>query len=257
MRGSTRDNMDSAGLDPLADGVRHAAPAVWICDVNGVLLDSMPLIREAFAATAARYRFPFNDDRFREVAGLSLVDAYQVLDPGSDQRLRREFHVRYLRERIDGVAAFPDVAETLATAKAQDVRVGAATSCGEIAEACLVKTGLYPFIDCLVTQEEVRRYKPDPESIMRALALLGVHPSNVGSAVHIGDSPLDVEAGRAAGVRTVGVTYGVSNAAEMAAVKPDCVMHSFGDMRWFLPGAAGIAPPPSSAHAYSARAAQL
>ena len=46
-----------------------------------------------------------------------------------------------------------------------------ATSHGEIAEGCLVRAGLYPFIDCLVTQEEVRHPKPHPESLQLVLTL--------------------------------------------------------------------------------------
>lgn len=214
----------------------------WICDVNGVLVDSTALVQEAFAATGARHGFTFTGNDFHKVKGLSLADAYRLLDPGSDQVRRRRYHVGYLRERIETVRTFPDVAETLAAANAAGLRVGATTSCGEIAEASLVHTGLYRFIDCLVTQEEVRRSKPDPECVRLVMTLLGVRGSNVRSALHVGDSPFDIEAGRAAGVRTIGVTYGVSGTQELAAARPDHLLHSFGDMRRFLPVAA---PSPS------------
>lgn len=48
--------------------------------------------------------------------------------------------------------------------------------------------------------------KPDPEGLRRLLQEAGVGSE---AAVMVGDSAVDVQAGRAAGVRTVGVTYGL------------------------------------------------
>ena len=211
---------------------------LWICDVNGVLIDSTGLVREAFAATAARWGFEITPRAFQQVKGLWLLEAYRVLDPGGDASQRRLYHVSYVRERMSELRAYPDVAPTLAAAKARDVRVAATTSHGEIAEACLVSAGLYPYVDCLVTQEEVRRPKPDPESILVILRLFGTPPPNCGSSqpLHVGDTVQDIVAGKAAGIRTVGVTYGLSDDAEIAAATPDAVVRSFDEMRRFLPG---------------------
>ncbi len=209
---------------------------LWISDVNGVLIDSTGLVREAFAATAARWRFDITARAFEQVKGLWLLEAYRILDPGGDALQRRHYHVSYVRERMSELRAYPGVALTLAAAKAHDVRVAATTSHGEIAEACLVSAGLYPYIDCLVTQEEVRRPKPDPESIQVILDLFDT-PADSGSSrpLHVGDTLQDIIAGKAAGIRTVGVTYGLCSEPEIAAAMPDAVIRSFDEMRRFLP----------------------
>ena len=49
-------------------------------------------------------------------------------------------------------------------------------------------------------------HKPEPAGLLRLLAELGTAP---GEAVMVGDSAVDVRTGRAAGVRTVGVTWGL------------------------------------------------
>jgi HAD superfamily hydrolase (TIGR01509 family) len=209
---------------------------LWICDVHGVLVDSTAVVREAFAATAARYRFPCGEAELHEVKGLGLVEAYGILDPGGDTYTRRAFHVQHVRARIDAMPAFAGVRDTLAAARARGIRVGAATSHGEIAEACLVNTGLYPLIDVLVTQEEVRRPKPHPDSILRAIHLLGGDPRDTRlEALHIGDTAADVVAGKRAGILTVGVTCGMSDGAEMRLAGPDYVVDAFHEMRWWLP----------------------
>jgi beta-phosphoglucomutase-like phosphatase (HAD superfamily) len=144
---------------------------LWICDVNGVLVDSTSLICAAFAATAEHFDFAWTERELAQVKGLWLLEAYRVLDSERDPFLLREFHLKYCRTRIEEVRAFAGVADVLAHARASGVRVAAATSHGELAEATLVATGLYPLIDCLLTQEEVRRPKPHPEILLRILTV--------------------------------------------------------------------------------------
>ena len=64
-------------------------------------------------------------------------------------------------------------------------------------------------------------HKPHPEPVERALALLDVSPAN---AIFVGDSPHDVESGRAAHVYTVGVTWGAFTREEMEASGADVVI---------------------------------
>lgn len=223
---------------------------LWILDVNGVLIDSTEVVRQAFAATALRHGFAFTPYHFDAVKGLTLLDAYAILHPADDRWRLRTFHLGYVRERLGEVRAYPGVYETLGMAKRAGVRVGAATSHGEIAEACLVHADLYRLIDCLVTQEEVKRPKPDPHAILRVLSLLeGPRGGGASAAVYVGDTTADVAAGKAAGIRTVGVTYGVSTAAEISSARPDYIIHAFEEMQFLLEAA----PTGASARLHSPR----
>jgi len=207
---------------------------LWICDVHGVLIDSAAIVRQAFAATAARYGFSLDGHACGATKGVPLLEAYSRLDAGSDPYPRRAFHLAFVRERVHELRAFPAAAATLAVAKAAGIRVGAATSFGEIAEACLVQNGLYPYIDCLVTQEEVKRPKPAPDCLLSVMGLLGGGPAAPLDAVHVGDTVEDIDAGKAAGIRTIGVTYGMSSESEIRSAEPDYVIHSFAEMRTWL-----------------------
>lgn len=60
----------------------------------------------------------------------------------------------------------------------------------------LAACGLRPFFDVVVGLEDVAAPKPDPEGLLAATRRLGVPPSH---AVYVGDSEVDVEAGRRAG----------------------------------------------------------
>lgn len=69
-------------------------------------------------------------------------------------------------------------------------------------EICLAATGLLPhFTDRIVSAYEVGSWKPDPDLIWHAAALMGVEPSR---CLLVEDSRAGVEAGLAAGVQVVG-----------------------------------------------------
>jgi phosphoglycolate phosphatase len=75
--------------------------------------------------------------------------------------------------------------------------------------------------------------KPDPDGVFRLLDESGVPPEQ---AAMVGDSAIDVRTGRAAGVRTVGVTYGFDRAS-FTAEPPDLLID---DLR-SLPAVLGCA----------------
>jgi phosphoglycolate phosphatase len=76
--------------------------------------------------------------------------------------------------------------------------------------------------------DDVPAKKPDPSGLLRLIADCGARPAQT---VMVGDSPIDVRTGRAAGVTTVGVGYGFDPAG-LVSEPPDLLL---GDLRE-LPG---------------------
>ena len=58
---------------------------------------------------------------------------------------------------------------------------------------------LHKFFDVIVTKDDVRMTKPHPEPILQAAKKLGCKPNEI---LYIGDSEVDIVAGKAAGVMT-------------------------------------------------------
>ena len=71
--------------------------------------------------------------------------------------------------------------------------------------------------------DHVKKIKPDPEGIHLIMNELGASASDT---VMIGDSHADIAAGKLAGVKTVGVTWGMADLSEMQDLRPD---HIFDD----------------------------
>jgi pyrophosphatase PpaX len=59
--------------------------------------------------------------------------------------------------------------------------------------------------DVVVGGDDHEKQKPEPDLLLLALDRLGAEPA---SAAYVGDSPFDMQAARAAGMRAIGVTWG-------------------------------------------------
>jgi pyrophosphatase PpaX len=113
--------------------------------------------------------------------------------------------------------AFTGIAEVLAKLQALGVRLGVFTS--GVTKAALIRlrhAGLRDFFEAVIGGDQVTDYKPHPEGLQRLLQQFEVEPQ---ATLYIGDSPLDVQAGRAAGVKTAGVLWGTGSHEALAAAQ--------------------------------------
>jgi phosphoglycolate phosphatase-like HAD superfamily hydrolase len=83
--------------------------------------------------------------------------------------------------------------------------------------------GLLDFFEVILTGADVARSKPDPEGLLKCAAGLGVKPDQ---AVYTGDTPLDIQASRAAGMGSVAVLSGAGDAALLSTAGPDWLISS-------------------------------
>lgn len=176
-------------------------------DFDGTLADTLPLIYRAFREMWVEVDGKERSDE--EIRGLFGPPEEEVIQRGvPGDRLEAslaDFYRRYGELHGTEVRPVPEVLRLLRGLKEEGYRVGVVTGKGRrSAEISLVELGMSDFIDTLVTGSEVRRYKPHPEGIQIALDKLGCLPEE---GVYVGDSPVDVRAGKEAGLTTVGVRW--------------------------------------------------
>lgn len=87
--------------------------------------------------------------------------------------------------------------------------------------------GLTDCFGALIGIEATEKHKPEPEPVLLALERLSAPAA---SAWFIGDSPYDVMAGNAAGVRTIGVLSGPYDRAAMEQAKPTHLVQALTDI---------------------------
>lgn len=140
--------------------------------------------------------------RFRE-------RAFQALEEIELRHSKDTREVEHARELIDAL-------------KARGARVGIVTrNCGPASRMSLRITGLSP--DLLLSREDVRKTKPHPEQLISALALLNAAAER---SVMVGDHVMDITAGKAAGMFTIGLLTPSREPGFFDSVQPDEVVRN-------------------------------
>lgn len=126
-------------------------------------------------------------------------------------------------------ASFPGVAEGMQQLYAAGVLLAVVTSkYTQLALRGLRLFGLEALVETVVGMDQVSRHKPDPEGCLVALARMGVAAGS--DVAMVGDSPLDLEAGRRAGLRSIAVGWSALDPAVLAAQAPTFWAQSFADL---------------------------
>jgi HAD superfamily hydrolase (TIGR01509 family) len=94
-------------------------------------------------------------------------------------------------------------------------------------EALLDAFELRPFFRCVAAARTVRRTKPDPAPIRWAAEQIGVPPE---TCLMVGDTPVDIRAGRAAGAQTVGVLCGFGERQELERAGADVILETTAEL---------------------------
>jgi phosphoglycolate phosphatase len=153
-------------------------------------------------------------------------------DPCEALRRAEARLVRIEREALERATLVPGARELLGTLQERAIGVAVVTrNCREIAADSLHRYEL-PY-DVLIAREDTPRVKPHPEHLLRALAALGVPPN---AAVIVGDGRMDLEAGRAGGLHTVGYLTPERPADYFDGLEPSLVISRLTDLiPWIFP----------------------
>jgi beta-phosphoglucomutase-like phosphatase (HAD superfamily) len=87
--------------------------------------------------------------------------------------------------------------------------------------------GLEGYFDLIVTGQTVKHTKPWPDPILHAARRLGVEP---GQCLMVGDTTVDMRAGRSAGAQTVGVLCGFGTEAELRRAGAQAILGSTAEL---------------------------
>ena len=206
-----------------------------IFDMDGVLLDSGAHHRQAWRALLDELGVtPSQPEFWRLTIGRPSVEAVPLLldraTPLPEARRlaeRKQHHYRRLSRQgsppVRGVVAFVD------DLAARGVPRAVATSASRAdAEPMLERIGLRDRFDVVVTAEDVRRGKPDPEVYLRAARGLGHEPVH---CLVFEDALVGVRAARSAGMRVIGVSTAHTQ-TELCAAGAECAIDHFEGFTW-------------------------
>ena len=127
-----------------------------------------------------------------------------------------------------GVTLFPGVRETLENLHRAGHTLAIATGRGHVsAENFCRDMGILPLLSDIVADEDVVNKKPHAEPV---LVLLNRHGAKREDALVVGDTDYDIRMGKAAGVKTCGVTYGNHSRERLSAAGADFIIDDFREL---------------------------
>jgi pyrophosphatase PpaX len=208
-------------------GPRHGVPQgaaprhrAVLLDLDGTLLDSADLIMTAFEETV-RANLTQSVDRAEILTMWSrpIRERFRLLAPGQDEMLAQDYVRRYLALHDARARLFPDVPDVLETLRRRGYAMAIVTSKRRATtQAAVGRFNLDRWCTVVVTEEDVPRHKPYPDPVQAAAERLGL---SAAAALMVGDSPLDIAAGRAAGASTAAALWGTVDAPAVLAEAPD------------------------------------
>lgn len=193
---------------PIFGSMKWAWAAVF--DWDGVILDSSRHHEESWERLAKETGKPLPAGHFRKGFGRRNIEIMRDMlgwsrDLEEIDRLSRRKEELY-REVVEewGIDPLPGVRPWLERLSDAGIPcgIGSSTEAKNVAVG-LKKLGLGKFFQTAVTAEHVQRGKPAPDVFLEVSRRLKTEPAR---CVVFEDAPAGVEAGRAAGMRVVGVT---------------------------------------------------
>ncbi|MFQ6086061.1 MAG: HAD family hydrolase [Candidatus Bathyarchaeia archaeon] len=204
-----------------------------LLDFDGTILDSMGTIHETLNILLKRHGLPEVDaEALGGMAGLPLIEILPGLIPGIDaeviDEISREFFSVYVKISLQRVKPVPRVEEALQSLRRRGTRLAIVTTTPRmVVERELDRFKLGKYFDQVLTREDAPSHKPAPDVILKALRRLRIRAEE---AAVVGDSPVDIRAGKAAGVRTIGVLTGLCGLKRLVREGPDLIIDSIADL---------------------------
>lgn len=182
-------------------------PKAFIFDMDGLMLDSEPLYHQAWQAAAAELGYALDTELYLRLVGRSSAEA----DRAFIQTFGEAFPVAEFNQRWDaqwrnlintkGIALQPGLLPLLDWIEQQNIpKVVGTSSNSTEAELCLSKTGIRDRFSTVVTVDQVRAGKPEPDIFQEAVKRLGVPASD---CLVLEDSNAGVEAAHSAGIQVI------------------------------------------------------
>lgn len=199
-----------------------------IFDLDGTLLDTKRLINQSFIHVFEKYypEHELTDEELDSFFGPTLVQTFSRYekDPEKVEEMIKYYREFNLENHDLMVEAFPGVKQTLKFLAKHNYKLGVVSSKKtDLVTHGLEFCGIKDYFSVVIGSDDVKSHKPDPEGINLAIKLLGGK-----NALYVGDSVIDIEAGKRAKIATCAVSYksDQSRLDDLLEAEPDYAIDS-------------------------------
>ena len=195
----------------------------FIFDFDGTLAHSESAYRAAFLHSIERHTGVLpNEAEFRDFWNFTPHEVLSRYGGELLEEMFASFEEHYYATHHEHLIAYDGVADLLSSLNQLGSSVGIVSlkprRAGEL-ELDII--GLRRLVGLAVWGDDVLRSKPEPDGVLRVMEELGAEPR---TTLVIGDSPVDIMMGRAAGTRTAAALWGGSSRERLLEASPDLVL---------------------------------
>lgn len=187
-----------------------------IFDMDGLMVDSEPLARQAWDQVLQTYGCEMTDDVYRQMIGRRTDQAAQIVTdnyqlPMTGDELMAKKTVIFHEIRAQGIPAMPGLMALQTAIKERGIPWAVATSSPrDHAEIILTQLGLTADCHAIAAGNEVAHGKPAPDIYLLAAKRLGIDPS---VCLALEDSEPGCTAANAAGMTVIAIPNGETKTA--------------------------------------------
>ncbi len=191
-----------------------------IFDLDGTLLDTLSTISHYANQTLKKFGLPaIPRERYRYLVGngarvlLERMFAETQGDPAVLDAAFTDYTESYEKEPLYLTAPYDGILNLLAELKCRNIKTAVLSNKPHL-PTCAVIDAIFgdgAFDRCYGQREGVP-IKPDPTALLALMDELGVRPEE---CLYIGDTATDMQTGRGAGAKTVGVLWGFRDREEL------------------------------------------
>jgi len=181
-------------------------------DLDGTLVDTAPDLGAAANAVRIQQGLePLPLLIYRPVASAGarglLKVALGIAPDHADFPARRDYFLNYYRANLSKLSAlFDGMAELLTGFERNGIRWGVVTNKPAwLTQPLMIEMNLAARAACAVSGDDVPKAKPAPDSILLACSQVGL---SVSDCIYVGDDKRDIDAAKAAGMRSVAADWG-------------------------------------------------
>ncbi len=210
------------------------APKGIIFDLDGTLVDSFGLVIHAWNV-ACREPMGRTYSNAEVIARFGLTEVAMLrkeLKAEHFENAKRVFLEEYRARHSEMCTIFEGISDLLNALNSRGVPMGIMTGKGrDTADITLGELGWTDLFRSVVTGDETTKPKPDPQGPLLVAGEIGISPRE---CVFIGDSPADIGAGKAAGMRTIWAGWHPVYADKIRALQPHYSAHTPNDLKLLL-----------------------
>jgi phosphoglycolate phosphatase len=204
-----------------------------VFDLDGTLVDSVRDLAAAVNAALARLvpgtpALPLEDIRAFVGEGARVLVERSLRRAGlghAADDVLPVFLESYRSRLLDTTRLYPGVREALERLEGRTLAV-LTNKPGELSRRILEGLGVASRFARIWGPDDAQARKPDPAGLVRLMREVRTDPDET---VMVGDSPIDIATGRAAGVRTVGAVWGLDPEA-LRADPPDLLIEDLREL---------------------------